>query len=105
MAMGLACGQMVVELVEVDPDASAGIEADLLAVNVQPGTGEGLPEGVEGSTECGPAAAAVVLGPQQVDQRITPVSFSSDGEVGQEGDGLTCVHLERDAIALDAGWA
>jgi hypothetical protein len=38
----------------------------------------------------------------QVDQGIAPVVLARDGQVGQKGDSLAPVQLDRYAITLDA---
>jgi hypothetical protein len=105
MPVGETLGQMAVELIHVQPKVGAGVQANDLPVDVQPFTGEGLSEGREGTTESGPPVGSIVLGPEQVDQRIAPVAFSRDDNVSQKGDGFGCVHLDRLAVALDAGRA
>jgi hypothetical protein len=107
--VGVALGQVAVELVDVHPESLAwtcrgagrGSQADLLAVRLQPGAGERFSEGIEGATKGGPATGAVIVGPKEVDQGVAPVALAGDGKVGQEGDGFAPVQLDGHAVALD----
>jgi len=97
----------------VEPQIRTGVQADAFSVGVQPGrlsrsgqwVGESLPEGIEGAAEGGPRVALVGFGPEQGGERVAPMSLARDGQVGQQGDGLARVHLDRHAVALDAGRA
>jgi hypothetical protein len=105
--VGLALSQMAVELVDVHPVGlpCAGLQADLVPVDVEPGTAQGFSQGIEGAPQGGPAPGGVTVGPEQVHQGIAPVTLAGDGQVGQQGDGLAPVDLERNPVALKTGWA
>jgi hypothetical protein len=79
----------------------AGIQADLVTVDGQPATTEGSSEGVEGTAECGASPRAVVLGPEEVNQGIAAVALTCDGKIGDKGDCLAPVKLDRHAVSLD----
>ena len=83
-------------------DVGVGVQADVLAIGIQTIADEGFAQGREGAAEGSPAVGLVVFGPQQVDQRIAPLTFSADGQVGQEGDGFARVYLDWLTVALDA---
>ncbi len=111
--VGVALGQVLPELGHIHPErlssagraASRGIEPDLLPIDLQPGPVKGFTEGVKRATQGGPAAGAVVLGPEQVDQGIAPVALARDGKVNEKGDGFAPVELDRRAVALDMWWS
>ncbi len=123
--MGPALGQVAAKLVHIQPEglpclsraqprglsrgrgrgACAGPEADFLPVGVQPVVGDGLSEGMEGAAQGGPAPGRVGLGPEQSDQKVAPVALARDRQIGQQGQSLAPVQLDRHAVALDAGRA
>ena len=105
MAVAFARGHMLVELIHIHPDIGLWMQADLLPVHLQPVAGKGFGEDIQSSTKSRPSARAVVLGPEQVDQRSAPVAFTGDGDVRQEGNGLAPIHLDWNTVALDARWA
>ncbi|MFN2241731.1 MAG: hypothetical protein ACK2U2_05550, partial [Anaerolineae bacterium] len=63
---------------------------------------QGGSEGEEGAAEGGASAGAIVLGPEKIDEGVTGVALTCDGEIGDKGDGLAPVDLNRHAAALDA---
>jgi hypothetical protein len=105
MFVGQAPGQMVMELFHIQPHVGIWIQANVFPINVQPIAGKGFFEGGEGPTQGGSTVRLVVIGPEQVDQRVAPVAYARHRNVGQQGRSFTRIHLNRDTVELNPGRA
>ena len=105
MSVGFANGQLLAELVHVCRQIGLNPEGNLVPVDVQAGTIKGFSESKEGATQGGEATAAIVLGPEKVDQGIAAEGLARDGEVGQQGRGLVPGDPDRNAVALEPRWS
>jgi hypothetical protein len=100
--VGLAGGEVLVELVDIALEGGAGIQTKPVAVDKNRIFAEGGSEGEEGAAQGGASTGAIVVGPEEVDEGIARVALARDGEIGGKGDRLAPVDLNRHAVALDA---
>lgn len=84
--------------VEVDVIA---LERYLAPVNAQPRTAETGPQDAEGPAQRAASVLRVRLRPQQLRQRFPGDGPTDDGHVGEQGDRLARVNLDRPAIRVN----
>src|SRR4051812_30825047 len=88
-------GQSGAEQFDVDPYLRpARLQADFLAVDVEPLATQTFLECRKGPAQAGAGALLVVLGPQQCCQGVSPVCLAGDGEVHEQGDRFASVNLD-----------
>ncbi len=95
-----AAGQQLLEAGHVQPEARLG-EPEGGPVGGQPPRPDGLVQGGQGAPQRPPGVLGVVVGPEQPGHRVAAVPFGVDGQVGQHGDRLAGVDLDRRPVALD----
>jgi hypothetical protein len=93
---------MLVKFVDIAPEGSARIQTKPVAVDKNRIFAEGGSEGEEGAAQGGTSTGAIVVGPEEVDEGIARVALARDGEIGDKGDRLAPVNLDRHGVALDA---
>jgi len=81
------------------------LQADRLAINIQPAPAEGFVQHGEGPAQGGVSAGLVRVRPEQRGQPLAALVLARDRQVGEEGDGLARVGFNRRARTLDAGRA
>jgi hypothetical protein len=90
------------ELGRVQP--AAGLQADGLAAGVDPAAAYGLLEFGEAVAQGAAGEALVGFGPEEGGQEVARMRYGRDGEVDEQGQGLTRADLDSDTIQLDARW-
>jgi hypothetical protein len=100
--MRLAGGEVPVKFVDIGPEGRTGIQAKPVGFGKNGVFAEGGSEREEGAAEGGASTRAIALGPEQIDEGVTRVGLTRDGEIGDKGDSLAPVDLDRRAVALNA---
>ena len=83
----------------VQPEAGPG-EPDGGPVRGQPPRPDGLVQGRQGAPQRPPGVLGVVVGPEQPGHGVAAVPLGVHGQVGQQGDRLAGVDLDRRPVPL-----